>query len=101
MSCHYTLLQCIGALVCCPSKSSPNKALDLGSCWFFRKRNRPKVVSKPSGYNIEPSLTHEASMCVSRIRRFRRKKYYLLLFSFDLLYCSTTLPYFTTCAHRQ
>ena len=28
-SCHYTLLQCIGALACCPSKCSLNKALDV------------------------------------------------------------------------
>jgi hypothetical protein len=28
MSCHYTLLQHAGALACCPSKSSPDKALD-------------------------------------------------------------------------
>jgi len=27
-SCHCTLLQCVGALECCPSKCSPNKALD-------------------------------------------------------------------------
>ncbi len=27
-SCHYTPLQRVGALACCPSKCSPNKALD-------------------------------------------------------------------------